>query len=112
MSWYRFEEGNPKGILRIKSLQVAWYDIERNGDCFDESFIFPSEDIKDTFHSLGMMLTYVEIEEDANKIDRSRVFVHMDNGDMYELKMKKLSKEQERACSNFYGGKYVEEKKN
>ena len=44
-----------------------------------------------------------ETVEDENNSDRSRVFVHMDNGDIYELKMEKLSKEQLEHCNNFYG---------
>ena len=30
--WYRFKEGNPKGICRVKHFQIAWYDMEQNGD--------------------------------------------------------------------------------
>ena len=37
--WYRFEKGNPKGICRVKHFQIAWYDMERNGSCFDEDFV-------------------------------------------------------------------------
>ena len=103
MSWYRFEEGNPKGILRIKNLQVCWYNMERNGDCFDETFVAAqSKDIGETFHNLGLMLTYVETEEDKNNSDRCIVFIKMDNGDTYELKMEKVDAKQ---CNNFHGGR-------
>lgn len=98
--WYRFEKGEPKGKLRVERVQVAWYDMERNGSCFDESF-FKAE----TFQDLGKALAYVETAEDEGHCDRSRVFVYMDNGDCYELQMRKLSKEQQRECCNFYGGK-------
>ena len=36
--WYKFIKGEPKGKLRINRVQVAWYDMENNGDCFDESY--------------------------------------------------------------------------
>lgn len=100
--WFKFKRGNPKGTLRVKYVQVAWYDMERNGECFDEDFIFPSaEDESITLKNIGMILSYVETVEDMDKSDRSRVFVHFDNGNVYELKMDKLSKEQFDKCSNF-----------
>ena len=93
--WYRFEKWNPKGICRVKQFQIAWYDMELNGDCFDEDFVAPD--------GINQVIPYVETVEDENNSDRSRVFVHMDNGDIYELKMEKLSKEQLKHCNNFYG---------
>ena len=101
--WYRFEKGESKGKLRVEKVQVAWYDMEQNGDCFDEDFVLPKDNDAKTLESIGMILPYVETVEDVNKTDRSRVFVHMDNGDIYELKMEKLSKEQLEYCNNFYG---------
>ena len=82
--WFKFEKDNPKGMLRIKHVHVAWYDMERNGDCFDEIFVFPSP------------------EDENGKSDRSRVFVHFDNDEVYELKLEKISKEQFEKCNNFY----------
>lgn len=101
--WYRFKKGESKGKLRVKRVQVAWYDMEQNGDCFDEDFVLPKDNEIKTLESIGTILPYVETVEDENKTDRSRVFVHMDNGDVYELKMEKLSKEEFDRCSNFYG---------
>lgn len=102
--WFKFRKGISKGILRVKNVQIAWYDMERNGECFDESFVLPSpEGESKTLENIGMILPYVETEEDKTKSDRSRVFVHFDNGDVYELKMEKLSKEQIAKCNNFYG---------
>lgn len=95
--WYKFDKDNPKGICRVKHFQIAWYDMERNGSCFDEDFISPD--------AINRVLPYVETVEDKNKCDRSRVFVHMDNGDVYELLMKKLSEEQFAACNKFDGGR-------
>ena len=106
--WWRFEKKiGAKGKLRVEQIQVAWYDMERNGDCFDESFIKNDGDDKELLNRLGIWTTYVDMDEDADKkkIIRSRVFVYMDNGDCYELEMRKLSKEQQRGCSNFYGGR-------
>lgn len=101
--WYRFKKGESKGKLRVKRVQVAWYDMKQNGDCFDEDFVLPKDNEIKTLESIGTILPYVETVEDENKTDRSRVFVHMDNGDVYELKMEKLSKEEFDRCSNFYG---------
>ena len=79
-----------KGICRVKDIQIAWYDMEYNGDCFDEDF----ENIKvPTEH----ILAYVETEEDRDKINHSRVFINMDNGDKYELIMRKCESD----CTNF-----------
>lgn len=90
--WYRFEEDNPIGICRVKHYQVAWYDMERNGDCFDEEFVSPDK--------IAQIIPFVETIEDENNSDRSRVFVHFDNGDEYELKLEKIDNEQR--CGNFY----------
>ena len=91
--WYRFEEGNPFGIPRVKHYQVAWYDMDMGGNCFDESYYNPDE--------IDRAITHVETIEDKNHHDRSRVFVRFDNDDVYELKLEKIDKEHD--CSNFYG---------
>ena len=90
--WYRFEEGNPFGVWRVKQYQVAWYDMDMGGDCFDECFYKPNE--------IDKVIDHVETVEDENHHDRSRVFVHFDNGDIYELKLEKIEKG--RRCNNFY----------
>ena len=87
---YKFEPNNSKGICRVKNIQIAWYDMEHNGDCFDEDF----ENITE---SIEHILAYVETYEDHNKIDRSKVFINMDNGDKYELIMRKCKSD----CTNF-----------
>ena len=69
--------------------------MEQNGDCFDEDFV--------EHDGIDRVIPYVETIKDENKTDRSRVFVHIDNGDVYELKMEKLSKEEFEKCNNFYG---------
>ena len=81
--------------------------MEHNGDCFDESIIKNGGDEKDILNRLGLWTTYVDMDEDTdkNKADRSRVFVYMDNGDCYELQVRKLTKKQQRECTNFYGGR-------
>ena len=105
--WWNFKKGKPKGELCIERIQVAWYDMEHNGDCFDESIIKNGGDEKDILNRLGIWTTYVDMDEDTdkNKADRSRVFVYMDNGDCYELQVRKLTKKQQRECTNFYGGR-------
>ena len=90
--WYRFEKDNPIGISRIKYYQIAWYDMKRNGDCYDEDLVSPD--------GIDRVIPYVETIEDENNRDRSRVFVHMDNDDVYELKLAKIDKNKN--CSNFY----------
>ena len=81
--WYRFEEDNPIGTPRIKQYQVAWYDMTNDGVCFDEDFFSPDE--------IDKVMPFVETVEDADNEDRSKVFVHFDNGDIYELKMEKVN---------------------
>lgn len=90
--WYKFEEGKPVGIPRIKEYQVAWYDMEQNGDCFDEDFYEPED--------IGKVITYVETIEDKSNSDRTRVFVYFDDGEQYELKLERIKKG--RKLSNFY----------
>lgn len=89
--WYKFEDDNPIGIPRIKGYQVAWYDMEQEQNCFDESFYKPED--------IDKVITYVETVEDVNNCDRSRVFVHFDDGDIYELKLEKI---EGRRCGKFY----------
>ena len=95
--WYKFEKDNIEGICRVKYFQIGWYDMNRNGDGFDEKFVSPD--------GIESVISYVETVEDENNQDRSRVFVHMDNGDVYELLMNKLTEEQFAECNNFYGGR-------
>ena len=94
--WYRFEEGNPIGIPRIKNYHIALYDMTRDGSCFDEAFFNPDE--------ISKVIPYVETVEDEGNDDRSRVFVHFDDGDMYELKLEKISKN--RKQGSFYDDNY------
>lgn len=90
--WYRFEEGNPIGIPRIKNYQVGFYDMTRGGSGFDESFFEPDE--------IDKVMPYVETVEDEGKDDRRRVFAYFDDGDVYELKLEKIDDKRKR--SNFY----------
>ena len=96
--WYKFIEGEPKGRLRVKHVQTCWYDWERNGDCFDEGWTLPGETDADTWKKIGMLLPYVGAGS-------SRVFVHMDDGEVYELSMRKLTDEQLKECNNYNGGR-------
>lgn len=103
--WYRFFKDKVKGQLKIDKVQVCWYDMERGGSCFDESwFVHKGNDTK-TLEHIGKWLTYVELDLNADKCDKSRVFIHMDDGDVYELLTKKLSKEEFKKCSKFHGGR-------
>lgn len=100
MGWYRFFKDKVKGQLKIDKAQVAWYDMEYGGRCFDESWIVHNGDDVKTLQDIGMWLTYVELDENADKCDKSRVFIHMDDGNSYELKLVKLDKS--KRYSNFY----------
>ena len=95
--WYRAVPGSYKGVLRVVDYHVAFYDMTRKGSCFDEAFYKP-EDIYNA-------ISFVETVEDEGKDDRTRVFVRMDNGDQYELKLVKLTEEQikNRTTSYFDG---------
>lgn len=90
--WYRFEKGKSKGIPRIKNYQVAWYDMEQDEGCFDESFYTPEE--------INTVITFVETIEDEGHCDRRRVFVNFDDGEQYELKLERIEKG--RRCNKFY----------
>lgn len=79
-------------MTKIIGYHVAWYNMERDGSCFDESF-YPPEKINE-------VINHVETVENENWCDRTRVFVRMDNGDEYELKLEKLDKN--KRYSNFY----------
>lgn len=81
--WYKFEDGNPIGIPRIKQYQVAFYDMTNDGKCFDEDFYSPDE--------IDKVIPFVETIEDVGNDDRTRVFIYFDNGDQYELKMEKVN---------------------
>ena len=100
MEWYRFLKDEVKGQLRIDRAQVAWYDMDHGGKCFDESWIVHKGDDIETLQHIGEWLTYVELDKDADKCDKSRVFIHMDDGERYELKLEKLDKN--KRYSNFY----------
>ena len=91
--WYRFQKGEIRGKLRVEMAKVAWYDMTEGGVCFDEDFVYPRESDVETLENIGRLLPYVETEEDENNADRSRVFIYMDNGDEYELLMKKQNKQ-------------------
>lgn len=70
----------------VNRYHVAFYDMTRGGKCFDESFFGPSESEE--------AMQYIETVEDEGHYDRRRVFVEMTNGDVYELKLVKLTEEQ------------------
>ena len=106
MSWYKFIEGEPIGRLRVDKAQVCWYDMERlNGGCFDEDWIIHKGDDIETLERIGKCLTSIELDLNANKCYKSRVFIQMDDGSEYELLMKKIDKDRVREYSNFYGGR-------
>ena len=98
---YIFDKNDPnypRGKFPIDHFQLCWYDMEKNQKCFDEDIIKPNE-FKVNFY------TYIDTDENEGDSDRSRVFVHHVNGDIYELRLHKLTKEQWSKCKKFYGGR-------
>lgn len=89
---------NQIGKYPIDYFHICWYDMEKGGDCYDEDDISPT-----TFGP--SMFTYIDTEDNKDDSDRSRIFVHHINGDIYELCLHKLTEEQWAECSNFYGGR-------
>lgn len=88
---YRFEPNNSKGICRVKNIQIAFYNMDNSdGVCFDECF-------KNIETPTEQILAYVETKEDYNSFMHSRVFINMDDGDTYELIMRKCESD----CTNF-----------
>jgi hypothetical protein len=71
-------------MVDIKFYQVAFYDLTRDGKCFDESFFKPEE--------AALALDYVDYM-DTKCTDqptfKTRVFVHYTDGRIYELSSKR-----------------------
>ena len=98
---YIFHEGELIGEYPIESIQTCLYDGTdmMNDMCFDEDFMAPENF---TYSDL----TYVETEEEQfEKKDHSRVFLHMKDGSIHELELRKLSQEEFTECSYYYGGR-------
>lgn len=90
---YRFPNKNERGVCRVKNIQLVWYDMLNGEGGFDENFseLSPEQE---------RLLAFVETEEDEGNRDRSRVFVNMDDGDCYELIMRKVNSKN---CNTFHG---------
>ena len=82
---YIFNNNEIKGQLPIDTIQIAFYDMTRDGGCFDESFINPNDF---NVH----YLTYIDTEENKDDNDRTRIFINMINGKTYELIAKEVDK--------------------
>ena len=99
---YIFEEKSnsptQKGKLPIDYFQICWYDMDKNQQCFDEDIIEPG-----VFNS--NCLTYIDTDENEGDSDRTRIFVHHINKDVYELCLHKLTEEEYSKCNSFYGGR-------
>ena len=95
---YKFKNGSQIGESPVDYYQLCWYDMEKDGDCYDEDFISPKAFGNYTIESLDC---------DLNKddIDRTRLFVWTKDKDVYELRLHKLSPEQWEQCSSFGGGR-------
>jgi len=86
------------GEMPIDYFQLCWYDMSKDQSCYDEDYITPRQfNIK--------LLTYIDTEEDKNDLDRTRLFLHHKDGDIYELCLHKIDKDKWSECSYFYGQK-------
>lgn len=65
-------------MLEIKCFQVAFYDLTRDGKCFDESFFAPDE--ADT------VFDYIDCDFGRPRTFTTRVFVYFTDGHVFELK--------------------------
>lgn len=77
---------------KVERYQVAWYAMDYNGSCVDE-YTYRPEDI-------SKVIEHVETAKNENKLTRTRVFVFLDDGEQYELKLEKIEKG--RRCNKFY----------
>lgn len=86
---YIFRDNNllSLGEIPIKNIQIAYYDMEKGGKCFDEYYITPEE-----FNAHELM--YISTDEDENDVKKTKVFVHHMNGSIYELQLKKLTEQE------------------
>lgn len=82
---------------KIKGYQVAWYSMDYGGSCTDEDF-YPPEKINE-------VIEHVETVKNEGNLTRRRVFVFLNDGEQYELSMRKLTDEQIRKCNKFDGGR-------
>lgn len=95
---YIFHDGRTKGEYPVETFHIAWYDMTtKNKRCFDESFY-----TKDQFDP-NELLSYLETKENKRDNDRCRIFVNMKNGDIYEMKLKKIDKKKIQDYSYFWG---------
>lgn len=84
---YIFKDDKKVGEMPIKEFQLCFYDMKKDGTCYDENFFPPNEfNVSD--------LVFVDTEENKNDTDRTRLFMHHINGDIYELKLNKLSQDE------------------
>ena len=93
MGWYKFTEGESVGRIRVNEMHIAWYDMEHNGLCYNEDIVSFNENDSNTdiLEEIGRRLPYTEIPHEK-KCDKSRVFLYFDNGEEYELTLRKIEK--------------------
>ena len=70
-------------MIDIKFYHVAFYDLTRDGKCFDESFFKPDEADKALDY-----VDYMDSKCSGQPTFKTRVFVHYTDGRIYELKSK------------------------
>lgn len=75
------------GESPIKDFSLCFYDMDRGGGCFDECTIQPEDFDVET-------LTYIDTEENEGDTDRTRLFLNHINGNIYELRLHKLSQDE------------------
>jgi len=94
----RSNSSTQKGEIPIDFLQLCWYDMNKDGKCYDEDYISPRE-----FNIKHLM--YIDTKEEEGCSEKIRLFVHHKQDGMYELCLHKLTQEQWEECDKFNGGK-------
>lgn len=97
---YLFEEGNSKGTSPVKCYQTCFYDMTRvDAGCCGE--FFREEDNEEASDTRDFLM-YLETKEEEKDETRSRTFVHMKDGSIYEMFLRKVELPNE--LNYFWGG--------
>ena len=97
---YIFDDHSHSQLGRnpIESFQICWYDMNKDGYCYEEDWCGPD-------HFCKTDIAYLDTDENEGCSDRIRMFVHHENGSIYELRLHKITDEAYEECHDFYGGR-------
>ena len=91
---YIFKNGSEIRESPIDYYQLCWYDMNKNGDCYDEDFISKRE-------FGNYVIEYLDCDKNENDSDRTRLFVWTKDKEVYELRLHKLLPEEWEQCCHF-----------